>query len=114
MDTGRFVQFDQDRLDAYELARVLARETEILLKRVSRGHAEHRDQVRRASLSISLNTAAGAGEFKPTEKARFLPDGAAVRDGSRRSAGQLRGPRRAAGVRPYFGPDPFRRQRVSR
>ena len=71
MDTGRYVQFDQDRLDAYKLARVFARETEMLLKRVPRGHAEHRDQVRRASLSISLNTAEGAGEFKPTEKARF-------------------------------------------
>ncbi|HUF68914.1 MAG TPA: four helix bundle protein [Longimicrobiales bacterium] len=39
--------------------------------RMDTGRFVQFDQVRRASLSISLNTAEGAGEFKPAEKARF-------------------------------------------
>ena len=35
------------------------------------GHAHVRDQLRRASDSIVNNTAEGAGEFNPPEKARF-------------------------------------------
>lgn len=67
----RAVLFDQDRLDAYNLAREFTRAVEKLLKLVPRGYAEQFDQVRRASLSITLNTAEGAGEFAPKEKARF-------------------------------------------
>jgi hypothetical protein len=54
MDTGRFVQFDQDRLDAYELARVLARETEILLKRVSRRRGFYRMARRSATEAAAV------------------------------------------------------------
>jgi four helix bundle protein len=71
MADRRDVLFDQDRLDAYGLARVFARKVEILAAGMSRGQAESLDQVRRASLSISLNMAEGAGEFVPKEKARF-------------------------------------------
>jgi four helix bundle protein len=69
--TRRKVLFDQDRLDAYNLAREFVRAVEALLKRVPRGFAEQFDQVRRASTSILFNTAEGAGEFAPKEKARF-------------------------------------------
>jgi four helix bundle protein len=69
--TRRKVLFDQDRLDAYNLAREFVRAVEALLKRVPRGFAEQFDQVRRASTSILFNTAEGEGEFAPKEKARF-------------------------------------------
>jgi four helix bundle protein len=68
---GRRVLFDQDRLDAYNLARAFTREVELLLKQIPRGFAEAFEQIRRATLSITLNTAEGAGEFTPKEKARF-------------------------------------------
>jgi four helix bundle protein len=67
----RKVLFDQDRLDAYNLAREFVRTVEGLLRRVPRGFAEQFDQVRCASMSVTLNTAEGAGEFAPKEKSRF-------------------------------------------
>jgi four helix bundle protein len=67
----RRVLFDQDRLDAYNLGRDFVRAVEVLLTRVPRGFSEQFDQVRRASMSVTLNTAEGAGEFAPKEKARF-------------------------------------------
>ena len=67
----RKVIFDQDRLVAYNLGRAFAREIETLLKRIPRGHTDQFDQLRRAALSITLNTAEGAGEFKSKEKSRF-------------------------------------------
>lgn len=69
--THRKVTFDQDRLDAYNLARSFTREIEKLMQAVPRGNADHLDQLRRATLSLTLNTAEGSGEFKPNEKARF-------------------------------------------
>ncbi|MEX1181676.1 MAG: four helix bundle protein [Gemmatimonadota bacterium] len=69
--SNRRILFDQDKLDAYNMARAFTREVESLMKRVPRGYAEQLDQLRRASLSITLNTAEGAGEFAPKEKARF-------------------------------------------
>ena len=68
---NRQVMFDHDRLDAYNLARAFRRTVEALMKRLPRGHAEEILQLRSAALSVSLNTAEGAGEFKPAEKARF-------------------------------------------
>jgi four helix bundle protein len=63
--------FDHDRLDAYRIARAGAREVRALLRVVPRGHGEIVDQLRRASLSVCLNTAEGAGTWLPKEKARF-------------------------------------------
>lgn len=67
----RGVLFDQDRLAAYNLGRAFTRELEAVLGRLPRGNVDACDQLRRASLSITLNTAEGAGEFKAKEKARF-------------------------------------------
>lgn len=69
--THRKVTFDQDRLDAYNLARSFTREIEKLVQAVPRANADHLDQLRRAALSLTLNTAEGSGEFAPKEKARF-------------------------------------------
>jgi four helix bundle protein len=67
----REVLFDQDHLEVYGLARSFAREVERLLRQLPRGQSDLADQLRRATTSIALNTAEGAGEFKPKEKARF-------------------------------------------
>ncbi len=63
--------FDHDKLDAYRLAREGAREVRRILLIVPRGNAEAVDQLKRASLSVCLNTAEGAGTWLPKEKARF-------------------------------------------
>jgi four helix bundle protein len=62
---------DHERLDAYKLARELARMGNTVLQQVPPGRADLVDQFRRASLSVALNIAEGAGEFAPREKARF-------------------------------------------
>jgi four helix bundle protein len=67
----RQVLFDQDRLDAYNHGRSFARGLGPILAKLPRGEGERLDQIRRAALSITLNTAEGAGEFRPKEKARF-------------------------------------------
>ena len=64
-------EFDHDRLDAYRPAREGSRLLAKVLKLVPRGYGELADQARRASLSVSLNTAEGAGAWLGKEKARF-------------------------------------------
>ena len=63
--------FDHERLEVYQSALrfvVLARE---IIKELPAGFADLADQLGRASTSIVLNTAEGAGEFSKKEKARF-------------------------------------------
>jgi four helix bundle protein len=62
---------DHERLDVYQLARQFVREANSLLRHLPSGRADLADQLRRASLSLPLNIAEGAGEFAPREKARF-------------------------------------------
>jgi four helix bundle protein len=62
---------DYERLHVYRLARQLAREATELLRLLPPGRADLADQLRRATLSVPLNIAEGAGEFAPKEKARF-------------------------------------------
>jgi four helix bundle protein len=64
-------QLDYERLDVYRLARELAREGNAIMRQLPTGRADLIDQFRRASLSLPLNIAEGAGEFAPREKARF-------------------------------------------
>jgi four helix bundle protein len=63
--------FDHEKLDVYRLARDGVREVRVILARVPRGHGDMADQLRRASLSVCLNIAEGAGAWAPKEKARF-------------------------------------------
>ncbi|MGE3172877.1 MAG: four helix bundle protein [Planctomycetota bacterium] len=64
-------RMDHERLDVYRLALEFAHEAEQLCRGVPRGHTALADQLRRASTSICLNIAEGAGEYRSREKARF-------------------------------------------
>jgi four helix bundle protein len=63
--------FDYERLDVYVAALDFVTTADALAKAASRGYGDLADQLRRASTSVLLNLAEGAGEFAPREKARF-------------------------------------------
>lgn len=60
---------DAEKLDAYRVAlEFQAMASQLVPKR---GYSELCDQLERASISIVLNTAEGAGRVSPAEKGRF-------------------------------------------
>ncbi len=59
---------DAERLDCYQVALEFQ---QLPPRLVGKGHRELRDQLHRASLSILLNTAEGAGRTSGLDKARF-------------------------------------------
>ncbi len=63
--------FDHRQLDAYRLALEFVIVAEQMAIAMPPGRSALADQLRRASISICLNTAEGAGEFSVAEKARF-------------------------------------------
>ena len=72
MPSGRpFSMLDHERLDAYQCALRFAAQSLQILNGVPRGHAELTDQLRRATLSIPLNIAEGAGKPTHKDRARF-------------------------------------------
>lgn len=62
---------DHERLDVYRFALSFVVLADEILQLLPRGRAYLSDQLRRACSSIPLNIAEGAGEFSPSEKARF-------------------------------------------
>ena len=65
--------FDHERLEVYEVARQFTRWLRQLLRKAElQGWNVVADQLRRTSVSISLNNAEGSGEFAPGEKNRFF------------------------------------------
>jgi four helix bundle protein len=61
--------FEHERLEVYRFA---VEFDELIVKRLpKRGNRAIREQLERASLSIMLNIAEGAGRFAPAEKRRF-------------------------------------------
>lgn len=64
-------QFDYERLDVYSVALDFVVAADLIAQSASRGHGDLADQIRRASTSILLNLAEGAGEYASREKARF-------------------------------------------
>jgi len=62
---------DHGRLDVYQCALRFAAQSFQILQSVPRGHAELADQFRRATLSIPLNIAEGAGKPTDKDRARF-------------------------------------------
>lgn len=63
--------FDHERLDVYRAAVSFLSIAHRVSARVPRGYGYFKDQLGRASLSVVTNIAEGAGEFMPSEKARF-------------------------------------------
>ena len=68
---ARNVRFDCQRLAVFGHAVEAVAAIDELAERLPEGRGYIRDQLRRAANSIALNIAEGAGEFVPTEKARF-------------------------------------------
>jgi four helix bundle protein len=63
--------FDHERLEVYRAALVFLQIVESLQDQAPTIRKHLADQLDRASTSIVLNIAEGAGEFSPPEKARF-------------------------------------------
>jgi four helix bundle protein len=64
-------QFEHERLDVYRAGIEFVALADEVAESLPRGRAYLTDQLRRAATSIPLNTAEGAGEFAPADKARF-------------------------------------------
>jgi four helix bundle protein len=62
---------DYERLDVYQCALQFAALTFRILESMPRGHGELADQLRRATISIPLNIAEGAGKISERERARY-------------------------------------------
>lgn len=63
--------FDHERLQVYQLARELNRRVVQLLLLVPRGHADSRDNLRRAAMSVGRNIAEGAGKWRVRDKVHY-------------------------------------------
>ncbi len=63
--------FDHEKLDVYKVAIEFVILSNEIAEQLPRGKAYLADQLLRASSSISLNIAEGAGEFAGNEKSRF-------------------------------------------
>ena len=63
--------FDHQKLDVYQVAIVFVALADDVVEALPRGRAYLADQLQRASTSIPLNVAEGAGEFSRKDKARF-------------------------------------------
>ena len=64
-------QFDHEKLDVYQAAIEFVAKADNIVENLPRGRAYLANQLQRASTSVPLNSAEGAGEFSPNEKARF-------------------------------------------
>jgi len=63
--------FDHERMEVYRVALAFVRSAGELRRGLGTGRSALADQLDRASISIPLNIAEGAGEFARKEKARF-------------------------------------------
>ena len=63
--------FDHEKLDVYNVSIDFVALADEIVEHLPRGRAYLAEQLQRASTSIPLNTAEGAGEFSSKEKARF-------------------------------------------
>jgi four helix bundle protein len=65
------MSFDHQRLDVYQRALEVLDLADQIIEQMPGGRAHLKDQLDRASTSIVLNIAEGAGEFSLDEKCRF-------------------------------------------
>jgi four helix bundle protein len=63
--------FDHEKLEVYRLSLEFIIRVKRITDSLPGGHGDLVDQIRRASTSVVLNIAEGAGEFSKKEKARF-------------------------------------------
>jgi four helix bundle protein len=63
--------FDHERLEAYQVARQFSREVRALCEEVPRGHAESKDNLKRAAKSVTRNVAEGSGKWQVPDKVHF-------------------------------------------
>lgn len=63
--------FDHEHLDVYKVSIEFLILADKISDSLPRGRAYLAEQFRKASLSVCLNIAEGAGEFSPKEKVRF-------------------------------------------
>ena len=64
-------QFDHERLDVYQVSLDFVGLANDIIDSLPRGRRTVADQLPRASISVTLNIAEGAGEFSGNEKLRF-------------------------------------------
>ena len=76
---------DYEKLDVYRLSLQFVVNTAQLRDGVQRGNGELVDQFKRASISVVLNIAEGAGKFRRADKQRFY----AIARGSAMECGAL-------------------------
>lgn len=62
---------DYERLDAYQCALQFAALSFKILEHLPRGHSELSSQLRRATISVPLNIAEGAGKTTDRDRRRF-------------------------------------------
>lgn len=63
--------FDFEQLDVFEVAVEMVICVDAIAEQLPAGRGYMRDQLRRAANSVPLDIAEAAGEFAPSEKARF-------------------------------------------
>ena len=68
---NRLNYFDHEKLDVYKVSIEFVIISNEIAEQLPRGKSYLADQLQRASSSISLNIAEGAGEFAGNEKCRF-------------------------------------------
>lgn len=68
---GNVQEFDHERMDVYRAALDFVKRATAIRGQFPTGRSSLADQLDRASVSIALNIAEGAGEFARKEKARF-------------------------------------------
>lgn len=64
-------QLNHEKLEVYQVSIQFLAIVASVIKKIPRGNGEISDQLKRASLSITLNISEGYGKFSPNEKARF-------------------------------------------
>jgi four helix bundle protein len=65
------MSFDHERLDVYQAALDFAVIANAVVERLPRGRSHLADQLTRASISIVLNIAEGAGKYSKPDKRRY-------------------------------------------
>ena len=64
-------QLHHEKWEVYQVSIQFLALVSVLIKKLPRGNGEIKDQLKRASLSIILNTSEGYGEYGPDDRSKF-------------------------------------------